>query len=372
LVWARQQAGLDVVEAARRVGITTDRLQAWERGESLPTVRQARLLGKAYHRPAAFFYLAQLPTIPRQLTDFRRLPSGLISTPPQLLYEIRRARFRREIAQDLLLELGETVLSFDLGASRQEDPSTVGDRLRQYFQISAQAQFGWEDNYQALHAWVGAVERRGILVFQFGGIDVQVTRGFSINERPLPVISLNAKDAPRGRIFTLLHEAGHLAISEAGLCDLHEDGGGASVEAFCNAAAAAALVPSELLLSQPEVDTHLQGLEWDDERIRALSNRFKVSSEVILRRLLTLGRVSQAFYRRKRDEYIEEYERLHSQGGGFLQYHKRVLRDNGVLYSALLLDAYHRGALTQASLSRYLGDVRLDHVDSVYHELTKR
>ena len=81
LVWARQQAGLDVVEAARRVGITTDRLQAWERGESLPTVRQARLLGKAYHRPAAFFYLAQLPTIPRQLTDFRRLPSGLISTP---------------------------------------------------------------------------------------------------------------------------------------------------------------------------------------------------------------------------------------------------------------------------------------------------
>jgi Zn-dependent peptidase ImmA (M78 family)/DNA-binding XRE family transcriptional regulator len=371
LIWAREQAGLTVEEAAWRVGVSSERLISWEVGKSVPTIRQARLLGKAYHRPTAFFYLSSSPSPPKELTDFRRIPIEEARKPPALIYEIRRARFRRQTVVDIFSELDEHPPRFDLSVSLEDDPASIGNRIREYLRVDTESQFGWRDQYEALRAWIDVAEQRGILVFQFSDVEVEIARGFSISERPFPVISLNAKDAPRARIFTLLHECCHLAINHGGLCDLHEEDGGFSVESFCNAAAAEGLVPRRPLLSQPEVEDNPDEPEWSDDRIRALSNRFMVSREVILRRLLTLGRTSQMFYQQKREEYLEEYERLREQRGGFLQYHKRVLRDNGAAFTSCLLDAYRQGIVTAIDLSRYLGDVRLSYVDAIEHELVR-
>ena len=57
------------------------------------------------------------------------------------------------------------------------------------------------------------------MVFQTGEITLEEMRGFTIAERRLPVIVLNAKDSPRGRIFTLMHELTHLMLGQDGVCD---------------------------------------------------------------------------------------------------------------------------------------------------------
>jgi len=372
LVWAREQAGLSIEEAARKVGVSPDRLASWESGASRPTVRQLRLLGKAYKRPSAFFYLAKPPSAPIKITDFRRIALARERKPPTLLYEIRCAHFRRQIALDLLAEMGKQSPLFEVSFSLHDDPVFVGARIREYLAVDVETQVTWRSFYEALSGWINAIEQRGVLVFQYSGVEVDIARGFSISEYPLPVISLNAGDAAVARIFTLLHECCHLAIDQGGLCDLYEENGEhVSVEIFCNAVAAEVLVPHEALLSQPEVGANPDGIEWSDEALQALGKRFKVSREVILRRLLTLGQTTKDFYQRKREEWLEEYESAYKRRRGFLQYHKRVLRDNGRKFTSLLFEAYRQKLITTYEISRYLGGVRIEHIKSIENDLIR-
>jgi Zn-dependent peptidase ImmA (M78 family) len=265
--------------------------------------------------------------------------------------------------------LNEDPQGFKLTASIKDLPEKVGFRIRKYLGITKEEQFSWTNPYDALNTWIRIAEKSGILVNQFSGIEVSVVRGFSISENPLPTISLNGKDAPYGRIFTLLHEICHLTLGMGGLCDLHEDEG--SLEVYCNAAAAEALVPSHLLLRHPKVVDNPDEPDWSDNRLQALSNCFRVSREVILRRLLTLGKTTVSIYQKRREIFQEEYKELRKGEGGYMRYHKRILRNNGIAYTSLLLNAYHQRAITAIDVSRYLGDMRLNHLDSIQYELTR-
>src|SRR5690606_35061643 len=109
-------------------------------------------------------------------------------------------------------------------------------------------------------------------------------------------------------------------------------------EAFCNQAAGEALVPTDNLLNQSSVRTH-RGTEWTDAELQTLSRTYHVSREVVLRRLLTVGRTTRAFYQRKRKQYQKEAATATAQGG-FLQFYRRVIRDNGQAFTSLILSAY--------------------------------
>ena len=90
-------------------------------------------------------------------------------------------------------------------------------------------------------------------------------------------------------------------------------------------------MPAENLLTQPELGSNTND-EWTDEELQDLAARFHVSREVVLRRLLALGRASKAFYSFKRDEVLEEYEEMaRSGGGGFATPHKVAMGRAGPL-----------------------------------------
>lgn len=366
LVWGREQAGLSQQEAAGKAGVDLARFQSWEVGREKPTVRQARMLAKAIRRPSAFFYLSSPPDTPPPIPDFRRLPKAETGMTPDLLYELRRARFRRKVALEVFGTLGEAPPAFCLHASFDNPPEEVGAQVRGHLGMDEDFQFSWRDPYEALSAWINAAEEAGMLVFQFGGIDVGLARGFSITDTPLPAVSLNGADAPQGRIFSLLHECCHLALGFGGLCDLHEVGEHAAIETFCNAAAAEALVPAVSFLRQPEVAGNLEEPVWSVQTLRALARRYGVSREVILRRLLTLGKTTKTFYQEMRRLF--EAERGGGRGG-FIRYEKKVVRNNGPLFTTLLLDAYHQRAMSIMDVSRYLGGIRLNHLEAIQHEL---
>ena len=190
-------------------------------------------------------------------------------------------------------------------------PSALADRLRARVGVNLDTQFGWREQYTALRNWTDAVEACGVLVSQFSDVEVIEARGFSLIDHFFPLVALNGKDAPRAKVFTLFHELAHISLGAAGVCDLHDSGddGQSRVEIFCNQVAADFLVPSPALLNDLVVARH-RGAEWGDDELLQLSTRFSVSQEVILRRLLTLGRTTLSFYRRKRDEYRQQQETL--------------------------------------------------------------
>src|SRR5664279_5370818 len=88
-----------------------------------------------------------------------------------------------------------------------------------------------------------------------------------------------------------------------GTCDLvfrSFNAGTDDAEVQANRFAGALLVPRDALLADSEVQSADSSTEWSDLQLERLSRRFRVSREVILRRLLTLERTNETIYRAHR------------------------------------------------------------------------
>jgi len=374
LTWAREDAGFSIEQAAKKLHVKVERLEAWEQGERKPSVAQVKALGRIYHRPIAVFFLESPPAAFRPMHDYRRLAGreeGFES--PELHYQVRRAHERRALALELLEVLGDTAAPMALRIQLTDDHEAAGRKVRDFLGVTVHQQRGWHDAREAFNGWRAAIEQRDVLVFQAVKVPVSEARGFSISEQPLPVIAVNRKDALYGRIFSLMHELAHLAVQRGGLCDLREGGARAAddeqVEVFCNAVAAAALMPAQAVLDHPVVQTSKgQRQEWSDEELDSLSRDFRVSREATLRRLLTLGRTTKAFYEHKRREYLQAPPPEGS-GGGPIQPYADALSTGGRLFAGLVLRGYYEERITSSDVADAL-NLGLKHLGRLEQALT--
>jgi Zn-dependent peptidase ImmA (M78 family) len=202
-------------------------------------------------------------------------------------------------------------------------------------------------------------------------------RGFSVGETPLPVIVLNGQDTLAGKIFTLIHEFTHIILHNGGICDLNDRSflpNGNNTEVFCNRVAGEVLVPASIL-----VDLFL-GLSMNDasipldEAINHLSSQFKVSQEVILRRLLITGNISLDYYNRRRSEFVEWYAKSREEARtttGHPPYFRMVMRRNGTRFTRIVLDAFADDRINISDVSDYL-DVKIKHLADIEREAFQR
>ena len=375
LHWLRLSSGLSIDETARKLNTKSDNLIAWEAGEAQPSMPQLRNLAKAFKRPISYFYLpkpAEEPPIPH---DFRRLPDAEVRQySPELLHEIRTAYQRRTFALDLAADMNARVARLDaLGTvSVEDDPEDVALRMRALIGIETNDQKTWRDPRIAYNAWRKRIEALGVLVFQVISVDLRQMLGFSFAYAELPVIAVNRKLSPNGRIFTMLHEFVHLLLGESGVCDINDDlprdQREQQVEIFCNHVAGAALVPkSELLAHSLVASASIRMPEWDDATLEALARDFGASKEVIVRRLLINGRASRKFYARKRAQY-KAWLANNARGANAANEFKRNMPQEAVSnlssFARLVLDGYHSDLLSLDEVSRHLG-VRAEKVSDV-------
>jgi len=309
------------------------------------------------------------------LHDFRRLSDQVARrASPELVFEIRRARDRRELAIQLCEATEGAIPSFSLSATPRDDPEQLGGAIRRVLGITYQDQIQYRPDYPALNWWRGVLEQAGVLVFQARDVPVKEARAFSITDAPFPVVVTNIKDAPRARLFSMLHEICHIALQKGGVCDLYEEGDGPStddrqIEVLCNRAAGAALVPRECLLSEPVVQQKGRATIWDDEEVRFLADRYGVSREVLLRRLLICGRTTEEFYRARRRELLREYEALEQQRQpGFAPPHRVAVSVAGTFFVRLVLSSYYQDKITASDVADFL-EIRLKHLKTIEAEV---
>lgn len=372
LVWARKSAGMSVEVAAQRADVKPEQLSSWEAGVACPSIPQLRKLATIFRRPLAAFYLPDPPQRFEVMHDFRRLSSSQmpLKSSPKLAYEIRRAFDRREWALELMEGVDESPTPFQVKATLDEGVEEVASRLRESIGVTVLQQESWRLDYVAFKQWRMLFERAGILTLQATGIQLDEARGFSVSLNPLPVVVVNIKDAPRGRIFTLLHEVTHVMLNEGGVCDLHDD----DVEAFCNRVAGAALFPRDALLRSPIIRQHRKGdSSWTDYELQELSRQFGGSREAALVRLLTLKLTTQAFYDRMRKEFLKRYseqqERRH-EVEGFAPPHVIAISSAGPLFTSLVVESFNREKITASDVSDYL-QIRLKHLKELQGEFVK-
>lgn len=384
LKWAREQARLTIEQTAKKVNVTAERYASWEDGDNqgYPTIKQLRKLAQVLHRPPSLFYLAEIPAAFQPMKDFRRLPGeGLLSFSPELAYEMELAQQRRELSLELSTSIGEDVPEFSLRASIDEDPEVVGERIRQCLGVDYPSQSGWKRKgyLEPFKAWRSRIEGLNVLVFQMSRVDSDEASGFALAEDARPVIVVNRKDVPNRRTFSLLHEFVHLMLGQSGASYLEVDATRPpetqAVEVFCNAAAAAALVPRDRLLDSVSVQRHdRKSVEWDEVDLHELAAQFGVSRLAILRRLLTFGRTNREFYSAKAAEWKEEWEVEQQRRRSRLKESARKFRRNpprdvfyelGRPFVRLVLESMKANVVTLHEASGHFGNLRIRHFSTL-------
>ncbi|MCI0589681.1 MAG: ImmA/IrrE family metallo-endopeptidase [Planctomycetes bacterium] len=272
-------------------------------------------------------------------------------------FAIRRANWLRAKAVQMAESLGREsrgLRGFLRDASNAED---VAGRERARLAPELAFPPPWKSDLEAFRDWRARLERHGILVLQLR-MPLEEVRGFSIGGGPFPAIVVNPADAVVGRIFTLFHEYAHLGLDRPGICvpDVEARRGPRGVEKYCNAFAGSLLVPRELLDRTVPAGF---GREEDEVPGRALARAaalFRVSREVILRRLLDSATVSLARYREILEGLRGLKEMARGRSGGYGERPaRRAVRERGPAFASLVLDALDHEAITARDAVEFLG-----------------
>jgi Zn-dependent peptidase ImmA (M78 family) len=372
LRWARNRARVKLEDAAKAAHVSSARLEAWESdsSEDEPTLGQLRELAAKYHFPLAVFYLSEPPEDFAPLRDFRR-PRDAAEEPisANLAFHIRSAYDRRELALELFAEINSEPRRFPLTANLRDDPEEVGRAIREFLEVDHESQKRAARLGRAFDYWRRRLEEKDVLVFLVSGphwsVDFQEMRGFTIATPDLPVIVVNGKDYSQGgKAFTLVHELCHVLLGESGISNGAGDDpklkpADRQIERFCDAVAAAALMPRELVMSFDEVVR--EGIrQWDDDDLRRIGGAIGVSRQALLLRLVTLKRASWEHYHEWAEIFEEEYRqeakrRAEEKKSVPIKRHIMVMSWNGRGFTRLVLQSYYDQRITLNDVSSYLG-----------------
>ena len=367
LKWARERRiRLEIDYAAKRLKIDTERLEAWENGTEQPTISQLKKIAKLYKTHISVFYLSEPPIGFQSLIDYRVLPEVSTINEEQtykLNANIIEAFERREMLIGFYELLEESPPQVILKVS-EEDPTRAAQQITDFLEFNRTQLQQANDSYAALAFWKQTIEAKGILVCHTSAntslsVELKTVRGFCIAQRPFPMIVLNPKDSPYGRIFTIIHELVHIAIGKSiiqntGFRDI-EDPALNQTEVFCNQVAAEVLVPKTELLAMVK----LQTLE---KELSKISKYFHVSPEVIMRRLRTFGRISEQRYEMYRKFQQEKYKGKSEQSGGIRPYHNRLLSASGEYFARTAFTAYYEEKITISELTSVFSNCATKHL----------
>lgn len=318
LKWARERVGWDLSEAAHRF----PRFAAWEDGSTNPTFRQLETLAKATHTPIGYFFLPEPPRERVPIPDLRTIADRPVHEPsPDLLDTIYICQRRQDWYRDYALSQGERELPFVASATTAEDVTFTATAIRSAlsFDVEERRQLGtWTE---ALRRFIEQADKLGVLVMVSGVVannnyrklDPNEFRGFALSDRLAPLIFVNGADSKAAQMFTIAHELSHIWLGQSALSDINPSAASANViERWCNEVAAELLVPGVIIrgLYRPREDL--------TPALDRLARYFKVSTLVILRRLVDIGGLTKAAFG---DAYAEELERLRNvtpaSGGNF-------------------------------------------------------
>lgn len=358
LAWARLEAGLELSDLAKSVKVEESIIAQWETGEAKPSQGQFTKLVKELRRPSAIFFLPEAPAREDTMLALRRAP-GLAEHELSVveLREIRRARRLQEIVAWSLRDAAHAGVPLPR-ASIGQASGDVAALVRSLLEVDVHTQLGWANPTAALRAWRSALESLGILTMQLQ-LDrngIRGIRGFSMWDEFAPLVAVNSAYSNSVRIYTLLHEVGHLVTRSDGACFgfIGPQGPNVGVERWCERFAAAALMPGEEVIEAANKLGLRSAVEPDLDAVKRLAQSFKVSVRTVTIRLQELGRASDTLYQVIDQELgSTDFPMPGGPRRGQASPRKR-LGQLGVRVPSVLFDAAARGRVTTSDLADYL------------------
>lgn len=316
LRWAQDRSGVAATSLARRF----PKLDAWERGADRPTLKQLESFAGATHTPFGYFFLPEPPVERVPIPDFRTMRNEQVAQPSaDLLEMLYTCQQRQEWYREFARLVGESEVPFVGSVTPAARPEEVAASMRATLGLDIAERHAFTTWEEALRSFIAQADEAGVMVMCSGVVlnnthrplDPEEFRGFALADRLAPLVFVNGADTKSAQMFTLAHELAHLwlgqsALSDAGPAAIPEH----AIERWCNQVAAELLVPLEMLRADLRPSAEL----WDE--VRRLARRFKVSTLVILRRLLDAGRLTWAAFTAAYDKELQRLLALPRRSGG--------------------------------------------------------
>ena len=315
LRWARERSDLAQEDLAPKF----KKLREWEDGETQPILKQVEAYARAVHVPVGYLFLIEPPDESVPIPDFRTFAGEAVTRPsPNLLDTIYTCQERQSWYREFVRVARQPKLDFVGTATVEASPETVATEMRETLGFDLAARRGCPSWTEALRLFIRQADEAGVLVMVSGVVmsnnhrrlDPAEFRGFALCDPLAPLIFVNGADTKAAQMFTLAHELAHIWLGASALSNIGAAPrpGFRRDEVWCNAVAAELLVPLAALRRE------LLSGELLPDALSRLAQSFKVSTLVILRRLLDANWLTREHFD---NAWVQEIERIRTliQGG---------------------------------------------------------
>jgi|SRR3989338_2825887 len=372
--WAFESSGWTKEDFSKRLKITTELLDKWLSGEVKPTLKQLEDFSIVIKRPLAIFFLSEPPQEPNPPKDFRMLPDRVDKFDKKTLLAIRRARRLQDISKELSENLDSSLSPKIKFCSVKDDPKKIAEVYRGEFKFNEEVHRKAKGSYGLFHLLRELIEDRNILVFQIS-MPLEDARGFALLNGSPALIVVNSRDIIEARIFTLMHEFGHVILNEPGI-SIPENSlfinNIDKVEKWCNDFSSAFLLPEDM--AKKIFSANKDNLT-DSKTLQKLSNTYKLSKAMLLYNMHKLSYISNEYYneiidRFKKSQKTEEKSKGTKKGGFGAKADVKCLKEKGDKFVSLVANNIEKGFITHSDALSFLS-IKLKSLDKVMRKTKK-
>jgi len=370
LVWARERAGLETADLEHRF----PKINAWEAEEIQPTIKQLEDFARSVHVPFGYLFLPAPPDEPLPIPDFRTVDGRGVRRPsPELLDMVYACQERQGWYKEFSLTTRQPEAEFVGSAQLQDRAVAVAASMAETLGFDLEARATCRTWEEALRLFIAQADSIGVLVMVSGVVlsnnnrklDPEEFRGFALADRRAPLIFVNGSDSKSAQMFTLAHELAHLWLGSTAVSNASAapNGGYRREEVWCNAVAAELLVPLAVLRNDLLHD------ETVEHAVGRLTRRYKVSSLVILRRLLDSGWLDRAAFDVAWAAERARLRVLAERGGGGGDFYRTTLSRVSRRFARALVESTLEGQTLYRDAFRMLGVAKTETFNHIGQEV---
>ena len=366
-----------------RTNLNPMKVNLWLNPEdpSLPTINQAKAISSCLHIPFAGLYMNSQDIPLQRIPNMRNLRTmqGAAIDDSSLNIAIIDVLQERAFLLDANDQFEMSVPVFSPVVPLFDDPVLWAKSIRKQLGLSLETQIKLTSTRQFYLYLREKIEESGVFVHCFTDVDVECARGFAIYKEQLPIIGINDEDRPPAKSFTLIHELVHLYKRDSSYCnDMVSSANAMKEEVFCNAVAGELLVPEKALENYIDNRPFIPPFSIPD--IQDIANHFSVSREVIIRRILKIGKINATEYEAYAAEFLREIEndreerRNARKNGIAIGIPKNVSREaidrTSPSVSRVLYHGFKEEVFSKQDIARHLG-IAQKHINKYLLEVAK-
>lgn len=309
LVRARETANLSISKIADALKKDESVILSREVWDQVPSLSQAKKYAHLCKRPFALLYLSNPPKNFKIMTEFRRLNSSINNPLSYKLIDIiNDTAKKQEFIKELYIEWWESRINFIGKHKINDDIKIVANTIRNIFDFSYE-EYLKTSQQNVLNTRIHKIENKNIFIFRDSNIEIEECRWFTIIDKYAPFIFINSNDSKWWQLFSLIHELVHILINQDSIINRDNNNNFIEpIEIYCNKVAAEVLVDSS---SFNEYFKNKNIIDIEESELISLitqaSKKFKVSPEVIARKLLDNKKIKSTEYTKLRAIYHNDW-----------------------------------------------------------------